>query len=174
MISSPPASSVGRHRLGFALIISLLIHLSLVIGLGESSPFMSNSTMWPMAGLHAHLQPPVLPSHGLVPLHHHSESSSAAEQVIPAHFIIEPDLDALRDISVSIGGKIHFRLYVSSIGTVTSIKILQQDPVSLDLLDALKTRLEQARLYPAKRGGQAVDSTLDITVRFEPVTVWQR
>lgn len=94
-----------------------------------------------------------------------------AREVLSARFITEPDFDVLRDIPVTLSGRIHFRLRVSSIGTVSAVEVAEHDPVPLDLMNALKNSLAQTRLHPAEQEGQPVDSLLDITVWFEPSTV---
>lgn len=179
MIDSPPAHPADQRRLGFALTASLLLHLSLVIGLGQSSPFVPGGTMRQVVNFHAHLRSPALSGTVQIPapapiapepLLRQPEHPSP-RQVTPARFIVEPDLDTLRDIPISISGKIHFRFHVSSIGTIGVIEILEHDPVPVELLNGLKTSLAQTRLHPAEHEGHAVDSTLDITVRFDPITV---
>lgn len=178
MIDSPPADSICQRRLWHALIASLLIHLSLVIGLRKSTLFVPNGTLRQVAEIHVHL-PPVLsnrmqahvpaPVNGAPPAG--QLKKSPAERTLPARFIIEPDLGVLRDIPVSLGGRVHFRLHVSSIGTIGAIETLAHDPLPLDLLDGIKASLAQTMLHPAEQGGEAVDSTLDITIWFEPVSV---
>lgn len=95
-------------------------------------------------------------------------AKASANQVIPPRFIVEPDLSLLQDIPVSMGGKVRFRLRVSALGTVSAIEVLGHDPLPPELLDGLKNRLSETMLRPAEQDGRAVDSTLDITVGFEP------
>lgn len=178
MIVTSFVNSATQRRLGCALTTSLLIHLSFIIGI-STSLFVPNDTTRQTASLHAYLRPPALPSKaqtsvpwpivGAPPIR--QTNNLPAEHTIPARFIIEPDLGTLRDIPVSLGGRVHFRLHVSSIGTISAIETLEHDPLPLDLLDGLKDSLTKTLLHPAEHAGKAVDSTLDITVWFEPVTV---
>ena len=174
----PLANSVVQRRLAWALTASLLIHLSVIIGM-NTSLFVSKDTTRQTASLHVYLRPSALSNRVQTPVSWNIAGSPpvrqiinpSAEQVIPAHFIVEPDLATLSHIPVSLGGKARFRLHVSSIGTISAIETLEHDPLPPDLLDGLKDSLAKALLHPAQHAGQAVDSTLDITVGFEPVTM---
>lgn len=178
MNSLPPAASANRC-LGYAFTISVLIHLGIVAGLSMPSAMLPEQTMRQEAHLRVVIQassivkPMQMPA--IAPLDTITappqSENLTAKTIIPARFIVEPDLDALRDIPVSFGGKIQLRLHVSSIGTVSAIELGEHDPVPNNLLNELKNNLAQTRLYPAEQAGNAVDSILEITVHFEPVTM---
>jgi len=174
-----------QHWLGYAFIASVLLHVSLIVGLSASPlihPF--DGTVKSTPDFRVEIQRPATARQALAPepipkpvaptdatpLPRQRESLEVSE-VIPARFIVEPDLDGLRDIPVTLSGRIHFRLHVSSIGTVGAVEVVEHDPVPLDLMNELKSSLAQARLHPAEQKGHSVNSTLDITVRFEPVTM---
>lgn len=179
MNDSFPANPASQRRLGFALTVSLSLHLGIAIGLGQSSPFVPNGALRQAVNLQVHLRSPALSGTAQLPIPAPTDpvpsllqpENPSIEQITPARFIAEPDLDILRDIPVSLSGRIHFRLHVSSIGTIGAIEVLEHDPLPVELLAGLKISLAQTRLHPAKHEGHAVDSTLDITVRFDPVTV---
>lgn len=179
MNDSFPASPVSQRRLGFALTVSLLLHLGIAIGLGQASPFVPNGALRQAVNLHVQLRSPARSGTAPMPIPApadpapslHQPENPAMEQITPARFIAEPDLDTLRDIPIGLSGKIHFRLHVSSVGTISAIEVLGHDPLPVELLTGLKNSLAQTRLHPAEHEGHAVDSTLDITVRFDPVTM---
>lgn len=179
-----PAYFAGKSRLGYALAASISIHLGLLVGFLNRMPAIDFSEASRGAGLpHVRLRADIQPSvssnavQTSVPVTASTDSPppqrapAKAREVLSARFITEPDFDVLRDIPVTLSGRIHFRLRVSSIGTVSAVEVAEHDPVPLDLMNALKNSLAQTRLHPAEQEGQPVDSLLDITVWFEPSTV---
>lgn len=178
MNSLPPATFANR-RLGYAFTVSVLIHLGIVAGLSMPAARLPEQKMRQEVHLRVVIQatsaakPMQMSAIAPIdPITAPPQSENRTEKtIIPARFIVEPDLDALRDIPVSLGGKIQLRLHVSSIGTVSAIELGEHDPVPNDLLNELKNNLAQTRLYPAEQAGNAMDSILEITVHFEPVTI---
>lgn len=169
-------------RLGYAFTMSFLIHAGMVIFLSMHTTVQPEQKIQPAVHLHVVIRtssiakpmqvPAIAPITPLDPITMPQPSESPTPKtIIPARFIVEPNLDALRDIPVSLGGKIQLRLHVSSIGTVSEIELVEHDPVPNNLLNELKNYLAQMRLYPAEQAGRAVDSILEITVHFEPVTM---
>ncbi|MDO8347775.1 MAG: hypothetical protein Q7S85_07750 [Rugosibacter sp.] len=175
----PSANPAAQRRLGLTLAVSLLLHLGVATGLGTLSPFVPGGTLRQATSLHVQLRSPTLSGPAQTPIPApiaagpsvRQAERPSPEQITPARFITEPDLDILRDIPVSLSGRIHFRLHVSSLGTISSIEVIAHDPLPIALLDGLKTSLAQTRLHPAEFEGRTVASTLDITVGFDPVTV---
>lgn len=85
-----------------------------------------------------------------------------------ARFLVTPDLTALEEIPVTFSGSLNIRLHVTALGTVERATVTRGDPVPKELLDGLLKRLEQARLSPAQAGAEAVASTVDLVIRYEP------
>ncbi|MCK9381147.1 MAG: energy transducer TonB [Sulfuritalea sp.] len=85
-----------------------------------------------------------------------------------ARFLVAPNLAALEAIPVQFAGSLTLRLHVTALGTVDRITVIKGDPVPKELLDGLLTRFEHARLAPALAGSEAVASTLDLVIRYEP------
>lgn len=182
------ARSARRHRLGYALIASVLLHICLIVGLSTSPRvYPLDGTVKSMTNFRVEIRQPASATvrHALTPAELIPEPIAPTDaarlprqskrlevsEIIPARFIVEPDLDGLRDTPVTVSGRIHFRLHVSSIGTVSAVEVVENDPVPLDLMNALTSNLAQAQLRPAEQQGHPMNSTLDITVRFDPITV---
>ncbi len=85
-----------------------------------------------------------------------------------ARFLVAPDLAALEEIPVPFAGSLTLRLHVTPLGTVDRVTVIKGDPVPKELLDGLLTRFEHARLAPALAGSEAMASTLDLVIRYEP------
>lgn len=85
-----------------------------------------------------------------------------------ARFLVAPDLAALEEIPVPFAGSLTLRLHVTPLGTVDRVTVIKGDPVPKELFDGLLNRFEHARLAPALAGSEAVASTLDLVIRYEP------
>lgn len=182
MSATAPIVTLEARRLVKAFAASLLIHSGLIVGLNVDSMPVSGRTEISVNPLKVSL--PNKP--GRMP-ERKSDKSMAREvpsqpvakkagenTLSPARFLSNPDLDALQNIPVMIGGSVKFRLHVSEIGTVGMIEVLQSTPTSVELLEGLKANLKKATLYPAQSDGKAIPSTLDITVRYEALEVLSR
>ena len=95
-----------------------------------------------------------------------TEASGTVTQ--KARFLVDPDLSVLEEIPVPSAGSLNIRLHVSALGTVDRVTVMKSDPVPKELLDGVLRRLEKARLSPALAGAEAVASTVDLTIRYEP------
>ena len=151
-------------------MLSFLLHAGFLTGMNQTaSPDAMNPRRQADVRLQVQLSPrPRAEKAPALPLPVAQPAKASANQVTPPRFIVEPDLSLLQDIPLSMGGKVHFRLRVSALGTVSAIEVLGHDPLPSELLDGLKNRLSETMLRPAEQDGRAVDSTLDITVGFEP------
>lgn len=172
-MSSFLVNRAARHRLGWALALSSLLHFSFLIGTSWHVPSGAmNRLRQTDARLHVHLSPPPREEKTFSPpLPAIQPARESTSRVIPPRFIVEPDLSVFQDIPLSAGGKVRFRLHVSSIGTINGVEVLGHDPLPPELLGGLKNLLSKTMLRPAEQDGQAVGSTLDITVGFEPIDV---
>lgn len=95
-------------------------------------------------------------------------TDAAGQLTQKARFLEPPDLSPLEEVPVLIPGSLSIRLEVSRVGRVERVTVLKSDPIPKELLDGLIARFEDARLAPALAGSEAVASTLDLVIRFEP------
>lgn len=182
MSSSSITSSADKRGLRSALGVSLLIHLGVFVVLNAAllpastrSGIRSNRvevslpklTIQPNASLH---DTPVVKAHAI----RTAVKSPSNNVTSPARFLVDPNLDELQDIPVFVGGKVKFRLHVSIIGTVSTVEILESDPIPQALLSGLQDKLKRAKLKPATTSGESVASTLDIAVKFEDLEILNR
>lgn len=84
-------------------------------------------------------------------------------------FVEPPQFRALETYPLTIGLRLSVRLYVSRIGHVERVDVLESGPVPNDMLDAIMTELYNARLTPARNGDEMVPATLDLVIGAEEI-----
>lgn len=113
-------------------------------------------------------QPVAAPQAPPVPPAAVAASDAAGQLTRKARFLEPPDISPLEEVPVLIPGSLSIRLDVTRLGRVERVTVLKSDPMPKELLDGLIARFENARLAPALAGSEAVASTLDLVIRFEP------
>lgn len=86
----------------------------------------------------------------------------------PARFTHDPDLSILETIPVTIPGSVTLKLNISAQGKVIQTTVIRSDPAPKALIDGLVARFSEAILEPARVDQRATESSLEVTVRFEP------
>lgn len=74
----------------------------------------------------------------------------------------------LETIPVTIPGSATLKLNINAKGKVIHTTVIRSDPAPKALIDGLVARFSEAILEPAQVNQQPKESTLEVTVRFEP------
>jgi outer membrane biosynthesis protein TonB len=167
----PLAVSVALH-LGLAVMLSIgsEAHLPRKVKAITLTVFLAGkdrSEPVPIAAP-APVPSPPIPSVPSVPSAPPGSTEASGTVTLKARFLVDPDLSVLEEIPVPVAGSLTIRLHVSALGTVDRVTVMKSDPVPKELLDGVLSRLQKARLAPALAGSEAVASTVDLVIRFEP------
>lgn len=167
-----------RSPLAWPLAVSLALHLGLVWlfspGALDFRPRQAKAVTLTVSlpGAERRARSPALPPPQASAAPPATAATATAEPpgavTQQARFLVAPDLTALEDIPVPTAGSLSLRLHVSALGSVDRVVVIRSDPLPTDLLDGLRRRFENTRLRPALAGSQAVASTLDVVIRYEP------
>ena len=164
----PLAVSVALH-LGLAVMLSIgsEAHLPRKVKAITLTVFLAGKDRTepvPIAAPAPALPPPTPSAPSAPP----GSTEASGTVTLKARFLVDPDLSVLEEIPVPVAGSLTIRLHVSALGTVDRVTVMKSDPVPKELLDGVLSRLQKARLAPALAGSEAVASTVDLVIRFEP------
>jgi hypothetical protein len=162
-------------RFSMALLASMVLHATAIFATSQIAGDITDasSTQGPLTVRLAQArQLSPLPQTNESATHPHQNSSSSqslAEKASqPARFLSDPDLSILETIPVTLPGSVTLKLKISTHGKVVQVKIVRADPAPKELIDGLMARFSEAHLMPAMLDQQPTESSLEVTVRFEP------
>lgn len=84
-------------------------------------------------------------------------------------FVEPPQFRTLETYPLATRLRLSVRLYVSRIGRVERVDVLESGPLPNDMLNAIIAELYNARLSPAHNGGETVAATLDLVIGAEEI-----
>lgn len=171
----PSGEGQGTHGLGTALIASALLHGAILATgvqvaheIPDAAPFPAPLTVT-LSSMVRDSAPPRTDANS-VP----AQATATARPAItdkpsqPARFTLDPDLSILETIPVNLPGSITLKLNINAQGKVTQVTVVRSAPAPKALIDGLIHRFSEARLQPALLDQRPIESSLEVTVRFEP------